>query len=231
MVIAIAAVLALTAAGFARMAAGGNASCGRGVPAFKCQPGGPLAGPENNPQNVPAPAPEWPSPATIDCGQSFFDASTAAELQTRFGSLRCFRFDGTPRWVVVSDGMALSGDGPAPGGAMVAVESCTGAAGTCLDPNASHDFGDFTVSYDPDPTAWPARLETTFVGRVILIADGPCGLFTFNINSQQWHAGLAKDVAAQASGQSAPAVPAPAARSGRDALGASAPASSGGCSS
>src|SRR5207237_9327168 len=106
--------------------------CGRGGPSFKCHPGGPVAGPDNHPTNVAAPAPFWPSPDTVDCGATFFSASTSAELSDRFGSISCFRFEGRDTWIVLGDGMARSGEGSAPGGAIVAVQRVNGAGTASL---------------------------------------------------------------------------------------------------
>jgi hypothetical protein len=201
------------------------------VPAFKCQPGGPTADATNDPQDVPAPAPLAPSPEPVNCGPTFFDAATAAALTTRFGTIDCFRFDGRRKWIVVSDGMETDGDGAAPGGSIVAVEACRGVDTTgCLDPNSEHRFADFTVAYDPDPQAWPARFQTSFNGQLLSISDGPCGLFTLNVDSLKWHGGHESDLHAQLHGSGGPQVPAPTPVDGATALTTSAPASIGACS-
>src|SRR5262249_44523736 len=151
-------------------------ACGPGVPLFKCAPGGPVADPTNRPVAVSAPAPYWPSPDLVPCGFTFFTPADVSGLSDRFGSLRCFRFAGANRWIVVSDGMRLTGDGPAPGGAIVAVGACVGPArSSCLDAAAAHDFSGFVVARPPDPGAWPVRLQSTFGDRLLYLADGRCG--------------------------------------------------------
>jgi hypothetical protein len=201
------------------------------VPAFKCHPSGPTADATNDPQDVPAPAPLAPSPELVNCGPGFFDSTTATAVARRFGTIDCFRFDGRRKWIVVSDGMETDGDGGAPGGSIVAVEACNGVDATsCLDPETEHSFSDFTVAYDPDPRAWPAHFQTSFNGQLLSISDGPCGLFTLNVDSLKWHGGHQSDLDAQLHGGGGPQVPAPRPVDGGTALTTSAPASVGACS-
>src|SRR3954463_9655188 len=103
--VALAAAGAVTVGVTGIAGAGSGGSCGPGIPAFKCDPGGTVAGPGNRPRAVPAPAPYWPSAEAIACGPGFFPSAVVARLTTRFGSLRCFRFGGSDRWIVVGDGM------------------------------------------------------------------------------------------------------------------------------
>lgn len=184
---AAAVVIALLALSLASGSSEGP--CGRGTPASKCQPGGSVAGPGSHSKSAPTPAPSWLSPPMVDCGDTFFSEPTRSQLSDRFGSIDCFRFENRDQWVVMGDGMARSGAGPAPGGPMVAVETCAGAdESTCLDANANHDFGGFTVLYPPDPMAWPVKLQATFGGRLLYIQDGPrCGLLTLDLSDRHWY--------------------------------------------
>jgi hypothetical protein len=213
--------------------AGGSpgGGCGNGIPAFKCQPGGPVAGPDNHPTNVPAPPPYWPSPATVDCGGAFFSASTALQLADRFGSISCFRFENAGQWIVIGDGTGASGDDSAPGGAIVAVEDCNGPGrNACLDPNATRPFDDFTVFYPPDPTAWPVRLQTTLGDRLLYLEDGPCGVFTFDLKTVHWFGRSTDVVDTLMKGNGMPdIVAAPAATQGSAALVQQRPAPAGSC--
>lgn len=204
--------------------------CVQGVPPAKCHPGGPLAGPNNHPKTVPLPAPFWPSPAMVHCGATFLSESAQSQLSNRFGSISCFRFENHNQWVVIGDGMATFGDGSTPGGAMVAVATCTEAGeSTCLDPNATHDFGDFTVSYPPDPTTWPVALQTTFGGRLLYVEDGSCGLFTFDLSDHQWYGRSPAVINSLLEGKGASTVATPPPQRGSTALIQRPPAPTGPC--
>src|SRR3954468_7004007 len=109
-VLAVLGTVGAVAAAFAGAAPGG--SCGAGIPAFKCDPGGPVAGPANRPAAIAAPTPYWPSSETVACGPGFFSGAHVARLMSRFGSLSCFRFADDDRWIVFGDGMRVEGDGP-----------------------------------------------------------------------------------------------------------------------
>lgn len=209
-------------------ASGGN--CGR-VPASKCDPAGPAAGPGNHPTNVAPPTPYWPSDDLVGCATSFFTNSQVSQLEAQFGSLNCFRFQGEDTWVVVSDGMQTTGDGGAPGGAIVATDSCGGDS-TCLDPTSTHDFSDFTVAYSPVPTLWPMKLEGTFGDRLIYLGDGACGPYAFDLKNLRWFGGHTSDIDAILGGVGTPrSVHAPAVIPGATAVAQHAPTISQGCSS
>lgn len=155
--------------------------CGRGIPAVKCNASlyspPPGAGGPHAPLQPPFPS---TAPDTQACGTDFFDSTTAAQLSDRFGLLSCFRFVGGTVWIVVGDGMSVSApDAEASlGGAIVAVDRCATTDAACLDPNAVHDFGTFTVSYPPLPMSGRSDLEATFGHRLLWVYNGDCGLFT-----------------------------------------------------
>lgn len=227
--IAVVAAL-LTVAGGPRSsvsAAAPHISCGRGVPLEKCNPSSPP--PTTGPQTPPFPASAL---ATESCGPGFFDPATVTALMDHFGLLDCFRFVGSPQWVVFGDGMSVtSADFTAsPGGAMVAVATCAARDSACLDPNVPHSFDAFTVSYPPLPASGRSNLETTFGRRLLWIYDGGCGLFTFDVASMRWFGHAQADLDALLSGTGAPAtVRTPPAASGAAALAAAAPADTGDC--
>src|SRR3954454_20783676 len=107
-VLAVIALGVIGVAGVGAVAVAGarsTGSCGAGIPVFKCDPGGPVAGPANRPTAVAAPKPYWPSSEPVACGSGFFSASVVARLSSRFGSLNCFRFADGDRWIVFGDGM------------------------------------------------------------------------------------------------------------------------------
>jgi hypothetical protein len=231
-VLALAVVGAAGAGAAAIAGARSGASCGPGIPAFKCDPGGPVAGPSNRPTAVAAPAPYRPSAETVACGPGFFPSAVVARLSARFGSLSCFRFADDEQWVVFADGMQTDGDGPAPGGAIVAVSSCAGAGrSSCLDPAAQHDFASFTVARPPDPAAWPMRLQTSFAGRLLYVADGACGVLTLDLRTLRWLGKSTSTIESVLAGGIPPAVAAPAPVTGAKALAAPVPTPSAGCAS
>jgi hypothetical protein len=227
----VVAIVLVSAGAFAE-ARTSSSPCGRGVPVFKCVPGGPVAAPDNHPTNVAPPASFWASPPTVACATTFFTPATVSALSDRFGSLTCFRFEGGDKWVVLGDGMQTIGDGAAPGGAIVAVQTCSGPQrNQCLDPASTHDFADFTIAYPPDPRAWPTRIQTSFGDRLLYISNSSCGLFTLNLSNLRWFGRDTSDIERVMRGQGLPAaVPAPALTNGSDVLAQSAPSSVGGCS-
>jgi hypothetical protein len=220
--LAIAAALVRTGVGFA------DSPCWTGVPVFKCDLSGADAGPGNSPIDVAEPPPYYPSSALTDCGTSFFDSSTSASLSSRFGAIDCFRFGSHDQWIVLGDGETDSGS--APGGAIVAIESCGGQT-ACVDPQAQHSFSGFTVYYPPDPGDWPLRLQTTLGDRLLYFADASCGVFTFDVQGLKWFGRSPDVIDALLSGTGSPAVvPTPSPQPGSVALTSSAPPSSGSCS-
>src|SRR5262245_33864558 len=234
-IIGIVVVTVLTAVAVAGAVAGAPpGTCTAGVPLFKCDPAGPVAAPTNRPVAVSAPDPYWPSPDVVGCGSTYFAADVVSRLSDRFGSLRCFRFATDDRWTVVGDGMQVDGDGPTPGGAVVAVASCTGsraARSRCLDPESPHDFASFTVVRPPDPAAWPVRLQSTFGDRLLYVADGVCGVVTLDLRTLRW---IRKDMSTidrAMTGGSPPAIGAPPVEPGSKALTGPRPWAVGACPS
>ncbi len=191
------------------------------MPLEKCNPSlAPAVTTTAPPQPITPPGPFWPSPAQVQCGATFFSTTTEQQLAGRFGSIECFRFENGNTWIIVGDGMSTTSQANAgtPGGAMVAVTTCAAGDSTCLDPNASHDFSAFTVSYPPQPDTWPLKLETTFGGRVLYLADANCGLFSFDTASQRWFGHAPSDINAILSGSGTPqAIAAPGRVAGADA--------------
>jgi hypothetical protein len=165
----------------------------------------------------------------INCGQTFFSSSTATALSDQFGTIDCFRFSGKSPWVLVGDGMSTDGSGAAPGGQIVARETCASDDNVCLDANSEHDFSRFTVSYPPLPSSYPARLEVTFGGRLLSISDANCGLFTFDIQTGEWHGHTPAVINAIKSGARPAAFATPIAASGNAAIHRHAPAATGAC--
>lgn len=102
---------------------------------------------------------------------------------------------------------------------MVAVETCAATDSACLDPDATHDFSAFTVSYPPRPDTWPLELQTTFGGRILDLSNAYCGVVSFDIASQRWFGPGQSGINALLSGSGMPpAVAAPSAISGAEAL-------------
>jgi hypothetical protein len=223
-------VLALAGAlaGGAQLFGAGSSSaashpCGRGIPAFKCDPslGPPLTTGTNPP--VPQPAPFWPSPDQVQCGPAFFAPATQQQLTDSFGDISCFRFEGRGDWIVIGDGTSASGSVGAPGGQIVAVLRCKSANAACLDPSTRHDFADFTVSHPPLSASFPGKLLATFGGRLLYFSDANCGLFTFDVVSSRWF-GRTTDIIDQLMhGHQPAAVATPANTLGREAIGRAAP--------
>jgi hypothetical protein len=207
------------------------ATCDGGIPAVKCNPS--LYSPPITAQLTPGPVPSAASgdgPTAVPCGEGFFDASTAKLMSERFGSLECFRFDGSATWIVVGDGESLSTGLASPGGSIVAVESCPAGDTACTDPNAIHSFAGFRVSYPPDPSSGRAHFEASFAGRYLWISVAYCGLFTFDVVSGNWYGHDASVMAALVSGSGSPAVvKTPPTVTGSDALTSGAPPSTGDC--
>jgi hypothetical protein len=197
--------------------------CGRGIPAFKCDPSlGPPLTTGTNPA-LPQPAQFWPSPEQIQCGPAFFSPATQQQLSDSFGAIGCFRFSGRKEWIVLGDGTSLSGNVGAPGGQIVAVLRCSSANDACLDPDAQHDFGDFTVSHPPLAASFPGKLLATFGGRLLYISDANCGSFTFDVVSGRWYGRTTDAIDRLMRGGTPAAVAAPADTPGREAIGRVAP--------
>ena len=165
--------------------------CGSGVPLVKCNES--LYSPP--PSLVMAratPATTWPSsePAQmIPCAAGFFSEGTVSQLVQRFGTLLCFRMIGTREWIVVTDGLSPTSQQfeLTPGGTVVAVQECAASDLACLDPASLHDFGNFTVFYPPAARNGRMELQSVEAGRFLMISDGRCGLFAFDIVTLKWY--------------------------------------------
>jgi hypothetical protein len=205
--------------------------CGRGVPAEKCNPslGPSMSTQEPPPQPIKPPGPVWSSPSLVNCGPTFFSSSTATALSDQFGTIDCFRFSNKSTWVLIGDGMSTDGSRAAPGGQIVARDTCASGDDVCLDVNSEHDFSSFVVSYPPLPSSYPARLEATFGGRLLYISDANCGLFTYDIITGKWHGHNPAVIDAIKSGTHPAAITAPTAASGNAAIHSHAPAATAAC--
>jgi hypothetical protein len=131
-----------------------------------------------------------PALPQIECGTGFFDASTASELTTHFGSVdACFRFADENYWFVLFDGLAPDQSNTAPGGAVLAIEACTAGSITCLNPEAAHDFVDFVVEYPPDPSPGRVVFLRAVTDALIAVADGNCGDVVYDVQNGSWYPG------------------------------------------
>lgn len=128
-----------------------------------------------------------PSPVTVACGPTFFASDTASALTAHFGSVTCFRFSGGLTWVVVGSGEPLTGTGIAPGGEMIATDTCGATDAACQDADTQHAFAAFTVHYPPDPDTAPGEVQTSFGGRLLYFSDAYCGLLVFDLQSDDWY--------------------------------------------
>jgi hypothetical protein len=145
-----------------------------------------------------SPAAAGPAPNTagvINCGATFFAAAEARQLASTFGLISCFRITGQDQWILLGSGMSTTASGTAaPGGAIVAVESCRSGDATCLSPGATRSFGSFVVTRPPDPQARPLELQTIVGNSVLLLSTAHCGLFSFDVGSLKWYGGTASAV-------------------------------------
>jgi len=161
-----------------------------------------------------------------NCGATFFTAAEAKQLTSTFGLISCFRITGQDQWILLGNGMSAAASGlAAPGGAIVAVESCPSGDATCLNPGATRSFSSFVVTRPPDPQARPLELQTVAGNSVLLLSTAQCGLFSFDVGSLRWYGGTAAAVhalLAHPSGQR-PVVTTPT-MTGAQALGARPPA-------
>jgi hypothetical protein len=146
----------------------------------------------------PSPAGLAPNTAgVINCGATFFTAAEAKQLAGTFGLISCFRITGQDQWILLGSGMSTAASGgAAPGGAIVAVESCPSGDAACLNPGTTHSFSSFVVTRPPDPLARPLELQTVAGNSVLLLSTAPCGLFSFDVRSLQWYGGSASAVQA-----------------------------------
>jgi hypothetical protein len=176
-----------------------------------------------------APAAARPAPNTVgvtNCGATFFTAAGAKQLTSTFGLISCFRITGQDQWILLGNGMSTAASGPAaPGGPIVAVESCPSGDATCLNPGATRSFSSFVVTRPPDPQARPLELQTVAGNSVLLLSTAHCGLLSFDVRSLQWYGGTASAVHGLLThpGGERPIAAAPA-MTGAQALGARPPA-------
>lgn len=113
---------------------------------------------------------------------------------------------------------------------MVALAHCTPGDAACLDANGTHDFGKFSVYYPPLPLSGRSNFEATFASRQLMIFNGYCGVFTFDLTTGGWYdPGDPKMVSFTLGGPAPEAVRTPATRSGGDALASPAPAGTNDC--
>lgn len=164
-------------------------SCGRGIPAEKCNPqlAPPLKPlPKVNPKPV---SPTPTGPQGKQCGMGFFTQQQQTEMTKQFGSISCLGL--ANQWIVVGDGMqtnpATIPPPPSPGGAIIAVLTCNANNASCLSSTATHDFTQFTVSYPPNPSVGRMDLQTTMNSHLINVTDGSCGSFTFDTTNLKWY--------------------------------------------
>ena len=143
----------------------------------------------------PAAAGLAPAAGVINCGAAFFTAAQAKQLMSTFGLISCFRITGQDQWILLGNGMSAATSGlAAPGGAIVAVESCPSGDAACLNPDATRGFSSFVVTRPPDPQARPLELQTVAGNSVLVLAAAPCGLFGFDVRSLQWYGGSASAI-------------------------------------
>lgn len=215
-----------------------GSECSPLIPANKCNPTTGSSG-----TTVPATTPP-PPPAsgtgsattklTTICGPTFFTSTERRTLTSRFGLLTCFRFDQSDQWVVFGDGMTVTKGSPdtaAPGGAMVAVLKCSASDSACSDTNVPHSFTSFQVSYPPDPSSGRSDLGAVEADGVLLIQNGYCSMFDFDLNTLTWYPGTASDTQSIAAGHTPPAVSVPPQASGATAVSQPAPIATGDCPS
>ena len=240
-------VLALAAVGLAGAsslhcrnprAAAATGVCGPLIPANKCNPilstttTRPLPPQTEIPPLPPVPASPT-TPSTTQCGRDFFTSVELDTLRARFGLLDCFQFAGSDQWIVFGDGMTVSSTsnppGAAPGGAMVAVLECSDSE--CLTANSTHSFTSFTVYYPPDPSSGRSDLGGFYGEGLLMVYNGNCSMFLFDVNTLTWYPASASDAQSLASGVLPPAVNVPSEVSGATALSQLAPRSTGDCPS
>jgi hypothetical protein len=217
-------------------AAATGSECSPLIPANKCNPTVP-PGTTVPGTTVPPPAPGTGSAATkltTTCGPTFFTSTERSTLTTRFGLLTCFRFDQSDQWVVFGDGMTVTKGSPdtaAPGGAMVAVLKCSTSDSACSNTDVTHSFTSFQVSYPPDPSSGRSNLGAVEADGVLLIENGHCSMFDFDLNTLNWYPGTASDTQSIAVGNIPAAISVPPQTTGATAVSEPAPTATGDCPS
>ncbi len=248
------AALALAAAGLAggalslhggiSRAAAASDGCGPLIPTQKCNPTlsqtttRPVAPQTETPPPPPAAPGTAPSPATApttQCGPDFFTATERNTLEARFGLLNCFQFVGSDQWVVFGDGMTVASastpPSAAPGGAMVAVLECSPSDSTCSNADSIHSFTSFSVYYPPDPSSGRSDLSGFYGDGILMIYNGGCSIFFFDVNTLTWYPASASDAQSLATGVLPSAVSVPPQVSGATAVSQLAPRGTGDCPS
>jgi hypothetical protein len=207
--------------------AAGSPDCTGAIPISKCVPAigntqtGQGAG---APLSVVPPVPFWPSATSVDCGTGFFTSTEEGAVVSHFGPITdCFRPSGSSTWVIVTSGTNGGGTATAIGGDIVALDLCASAAADCMSPNSTHQFGDFTVYYPPDPSSWPFRVDSLFGNALLTIEDGSCGQFSFDVSAPAWYGPESSQISSVLSGSDAGKVTAPIPVSGLTALASAAP--------
>ncbi len=180
-------------------------SCGRGIPAEKCNPE--LAPPLRPlPLKVTKPKSTAPlGPKDRLCGRYFFISQQLHQMRIHFGSISCFGLG--DRWIIVGDGQqtnpATLPPPPTVGGAIIAVEQCEPNDTMCLNSNVPHSFSNFTVSYPPNPAV---QLEVADFAtlQLINVTDGGCSSFTFDTVTRRWYTTTPSSVAELSSAKDMP---------------------------
>lgn len=162
------------------------------------------------------------------CGIRFFSKTQLALMRKQFGSISCIGLISTHQWILVGDGMQTNPASipppPTAGGAMVAIETCSATDAACKSPISQHDFGRFTVSYPPYPSAGRMDLQTIDASKILTVTD--CGSFSFDLKNMKWYVTQpGVDSALIAGNQSLKPVQTAAPKSGASALRSSAPVS------
>ena len=171
-------------------AAATTEGCDPGIPYNKCHPGPlPSPNPHPRPQSQIPLLPAVPSPPIVDSAAGFFSSAQLTALQTQYGQLQIFRLGNS--WILVGNGQAGSGPSTpppaAPGGPLVAVETCSTTATGCLSPSSPHQLAAFTVVPLPNSNT-TIDLEDTFANNLLIIGDGPhYGPIVLNLDNLKWY--------------------------------------------
>ena len=141
--------------------------------------------------NAPKMPSGWASPVMVQCGPGFFDSATVVSQGNQFGLLTCFRFSGSPQWVLIGDGMSLTSSSTPPaasrGGSIIAILTCVANDTACLDPNTIHQFSSFTAYFPPVPQNGRMELQGTIGTEIITVSVGYCGQFSFVLHTGAWY--------------------------------------------
>jgi hypothetical protein len=179
----------------------------------------------------PLPSTPWPSLTVVPCGSGFFSESQAADLTSTFGGYTCWSVEGSDQWVVVGSGQNETSPtaAAAPGGEIVAVETCATTDSSCLDANSLHNFDQFTVYYPPDPDTYSLSLVLRASTTLFQFIDPYCGSFLFQSTTGNWYPFSQANAQAIGDGVAMQTVSSPPPLDGASALETSAPPSTGAC--